>query len=216
MPNKSLVASFALVLLSFALPAVAGPPFICHPFEIGTTTSLPWTAGDWLGLRSDYDINRVVADTEALLTPAMPTLARMETLRRAVLYASRDRAVAKQLLAALIVRARAADHRDGLGALALFDAGYAIEAMSEIEQLGHHMSDLADRGRALAGLTGSLDGRSLLQRSAALRADDATIAFALALISSAPERQPLLVQARAGAKQDRLLASNMAKLQMLP
>jgi len=65
-------------------------------------------------------------------------------------------------------------------------------------------------------LTGSLEGRSLLQRSAALRADDATIAFALALISSAPERQPLLVQARAGAKQDRLLASNMAKLQMLP
>ncbi len=110
MPNKSLVASFALVLLSFALPAVAGPPFICHPFEIGTTTSLPWTAGDWLGLRSDYAINRVVAETEALLTPALPTLARMETLRRAVLYASRDRAVAKRLLAALIVRARAADH----------------------------------------------------------------------------------------------------------
>ena len=55
------------------------------------------------------------------------------------------------------MRARAADHPDGLSALALFDAGYAIEAMSEIEQLGRHMSDLADRGRALAGLTGTLD-----------------------------------------------------------
>ena len=216
MPNKTVVVSCVLALLSFAAPALAGPPFICHPFEIGTTRSLPWTAGDWLGLRSDYAITRVVADTEALLTPAMPTLARMETLRRAVLYASGDRAVAKQLLAALIVRARAAAHPDRLGALALFDAGYAIEAMSEIEQLGHHMSDLADRGRALAGLTGSLDGRSLLQRSAALRADDAAIAFALALISETPDKGPHLAKARAGATQDRLLASNMAKLQMLP
>ena len=166
-------------------------------------------------MRSDYDITRVVADTEALLTPAMPTLARMETLRRAVLYASRNRAVAKRLLGALILRAHAADRAGATSALAVFDAGYAVEAIREIELLGHHMSDLADRGRALAGLTGSLDGRSMLQRSAALRPDDAAIAFALALISETPDRQPHLLKARAGATQDRLLATNMARLNML-
>jgi hypothetical protein len=46
--------------------------------------------GDYLGMRGDYDITRVVADTQALLKADMPTLARMETLRRAVLYASRE------------------------------------------------------------------------------------------------------------------------------
>ncbi len=216
MPNKTLVASLALAALSLAAPALAGPPFICHPFDIGSAASLPWTAGDWLGTRSDYDITRVVEDTEALLTPPMPTLARMETLRRAVLYASRDRALAKRLLATLTLRVHAADRAGRMDALTLFDAGYAIEAMSEIEQMGHHMSDLASRGRALEGLTQPLDGRSLILKSAALRPGDSTIAFALALISKTPEQQPHLVKARAGATQDRLLASNMAKLQMLP
>ena len=214
MQQKTLVASFALVLLSFALPAVAGPPFICHEFQIGDATSLPWTKGDWLGASRDYDITRVVADTERLLTPSTPTLVRMETLRRAVLYASRDRALAEQLLAALTARVHAADQAGRMDGLALFDAGYAIEAMSEVEQMGHHMSDLADRGRALTGLTQPLDGPSLILKSAALRADDATIAFALALISKTQDKQPHLLKARAAARQDRLLAANMARLQM--
>ena len=215
MRNTTLVASLALVLLSLAIPAVAGPPFVCHAFEIGSATSLPWKTGDWLGTRNDYDITRVVADTEALLTPAMPTLVRMETLRRAVLYASRDRALAKQLIVALVARVHAADQAGRMEALALFDAGYAIEAMHEIEEMSRYASDLADRGQMLAGLTQSLDGPSLLMKSAALRTDDASIAFALALISKTEDKQPHLLKARAAAKQDQLLASNMARLQLL-
>ena len=57
------------------------------------------------------------------------------------------------------------------------------------------------------GLTQPLDGRSLLLKSAALRPDDAAIAFALALVSKTPDTQPHLVKARAAAKQDRLLAT---------
>jgi hypothetical protein len=216
MRKKTFVLSCALAVLSLATPALAGPPFICHPFDIGGTASLPWVDGDYLGMRGDYDITRVVADTQALLTPDMPTIARMETLRRAVLYASRDRALAERLVAALTARVDSAD-RDGHSvALALFDAGYALEAMSEIEMLGHHMgSDLADRGRTLAGMTRPDEGPALILKSAALRGDDAGIAFALALISKDADRQPQLAKARAAAKQNRLLATNMARLQML-
>jgi hypothetical protein len=214
MQKKTLLAAFAF-LLSLATPALAGPPFICHEFEIGGVSSLPWIKGDWLGLNKDYDITRVVADTDALLTASMPTLARMETLRRAVLYASRDRGLAEQLLAHFTARVHAADKAGRGDALALFDAGYVLEAMSEIEMLGHHMgSDLAVRGKALEGMTRPDDGRALLLKSAALRGDDAGIAFALALIERSENKQPHLLRARAGAKQDRLLATNMARLQM--
>ena len=216
MPKKTLIASFALALLSLAAPALAGPPFICHPFEIGAATSLPWNGGNnWLGMRADYDVTRVVSDTEALLKTDMPTLARMETLRRAVLYASQNRAVAERLVAALAARVDAADKAGRADASALFDLGYALEAMSEIELIGHHMgSDLALRGRALAGMTRPDDGRAMILKSAALRADDAGIAFALALIERAEGKQPHLVKARAAARHDRLLAANLAKLQM--
>ena len=216
MPKKTLIASCALALLSLATPALAGPPFICHPFEIGGVASLPWTDGDYLGMRGDYDITRVVADTEALLKTDMPTLARMETLRRAVLYASQNRALAERLVATLAARVDAADKAGRTNAIALFDLGYTLEAMSEIEMIGHHMgSDLAVRGRALAGMTRPDDGRALIVKSAALRAHDAGIAFALALIERAEGKQPHLAKARAGAQQDRLLAANMARLQML-
>jgi hypothetical protein len=214
MLKKPLVVCVALGLLSLAAPALAGPPFICHPFDIGSSASLPWKNGDWLGTRSDYDITRVVADTEALLTPDLPTLARMETLRRAVLYASRDRALAERLIATLTARVHTPDRDGRTSPLALFDAGYAIEAMNEIEQMGHHMSDLADRGRTLAGLTRPLDGQALIRKSATLRGDDAGIAFALALIARDSDKQPHLEKARAAAKRDRLLASNLARLHL--
>src|SRR5688572_20275282 len=89
-------------LLSGAQPALAGPPLLCHPFDIGSARSLPWndTAAWWNG-RSDYDVRNLVADTQALLTPATPVIVRMETLRRAAIYASRDARVAAQLLKTL-------------------------------------------------------------------------------------------------------------------
>ena len=216
MLKNTLIASFALALFSLAAPALAGPPFICHPFEIGDARSLPWTGGDYLGMRGDYDITHVVSDTEALLKTDMPTLARMETLRRAVLYASQNRALAERLVSTLAARVDAADKTGRSDAVLLFDLGYTLEAMSEIEMLGHHMgSDLAVRGRALAGMTRPDDGRALILKSAALRPGDAGIAFAMALIERAEAKHPHLLKARAGAKQDRLLAANMARLQML-
>jgi hypothetical protein len=213
MRKKTLIALLALTALAAATPSFAGPPFTCHVFEIGSAKSLPWGGNDnWLGMRDDYDFHHVVADTEALLTPSTPTLVRMETLRRASLYASRDRAVAEQLIAAMMSRVHTADQ---VGQpMALFDAGYVIEALSEIEQFGNHMKQLAGSERVLAGLTHPLEARPLLEKSAALRPGDASIEFALALISRASETEAHLRKARTAAREDSLLASNLAKLQM--
>ena len=35
--------AFALVTLA-AAPAIAGPPLVCHPYDIGNAASLPWDA----------------------------------------------------------------------------------------------------------------------------------------------------------------------------
>jgi len=213
MRKNTLIASMVLSVLALALPALAGPPFTCHVFEIGGAKSLPWGAGNnWLGMRDDYDFHHVVADTEALLTPSTPTLVRMETLRRASLYASRDRAVAEQLIAAMMSRVHTADQ---VGQpIALFDAGYVIEALGEIEQFGNHMKQLAGEERILAGLTHSYEARPLLEKSAALRPGDASIEFALGLISRTSESEAHFRKARAGAVHDALLADNLAKLQL--
>src|SRR5687768_18373698 len=125
MLKSSRAVRFALVaLLGVAAPALAGPPLLCHPFDIGSARSLPWdgTNAWWQG-RSDYNLQNLVADTEAALTPATPVIVRMETLRRAALYASLDDKVATRLLSSLNARAQAAD----ASANTQFDAGYLTE-----------------------------------------------------------------------------------------
>lgn len=214
--SVSTVMMATLLFLALAVPALAGPPFICHPFEIGTAKSLPSDPNSWIAVRADYDIHRVVADTDALLTPSTPTLVRMETLRRAALYASLDRAIAEQLIATMMTRIQEAEQSGQSMAVALFDAGYVVEALSEIEQFGNHMKEFAGREKLLAGLTRPYDGRALIQKSLALRPGDASIEFALTLLLSSKEkdREMHLRNARAGANEDSLLASNLAKLQL--
>jgi hypothetical protein len=113
--------------LLFASSAAAGPPLICHPFEIGAAKSLPWHGSAWTAVDPAYNVKNLVNDTLSLLTPDTPVLVRMETLRRATVYARRDAGLAGQLLASL--RARPAlKASDGRGqALALFDVGYLTE-----------------------------------------------------------------------------------------
>ena len=209
MLKKTLVAS--LVVFALAAPALAGPPFNCHVFDIGSAKSIPWGAtNNWLGMRDDYDVRHVVADTEALLTPSTPILVRMETLRRASLYASRERAVAEQLIAAMMNRVKTADQ--SVQAVALFDAGFVVEAINEVEQASRYEKSLS--GSQVVGLTNPSDGRALIQKSLALRPGDASIEFALGLISRTPESEAHFRNARAGAREDALLANNLARLQL--
>jgi len=202
----------ALCLLGLATPALAGPPFLCHPFEIGAAKSLPFDSQNWLGVRKDYDISHLVADTLEVVTPETPTLVRMETLRRAALYASRDRAVAELLMTTMLTRVKKFDQVGKSNGTELFDAGYVVEALSEIEQFGNHMPEFGDATKRLAGLTGRFDGQAMVQKSLELRPADSSIEFALYLLSRASERDQHLRKARAGAKQDGLLAQNLTKL----
>jgi len=120
----------SLVLL-FASSAAAGPPLICHPFEIGTGKSLPWNGAAWTAIDPKYDVSRLVDDTLSTLTADTPVLARMETLRRATVYARTDGARAAQLLTRLRERLDGKDRGSREYALALFDVGYLTETYKQ-------------------------------------------------------------------------------------
>lgn len=196
-------ASVFAVLLALPYVAVAGPPLICHPFDIGTARSLPIgpSDGGWSAIDPAYDRSRLVADTLVLLTPSTPTLVRMETLRRATMYVADDAAAAGRLLQALRERAsKAPATRDE--AIALFDVGYLVETY---RQLGVHK-------RALAIAAGDLDGYTLVAAAMRVVNDDPALHFAAALMTvdgkHVSAHQAHVQQARA-ASRDALLARNV-------
>jgi hypothetical protein len=196
-----------LALLVAARPAIAGPPFLCHPFDIGSARSLPWDEKNWWSGRLDYDITKLVDETQTLLQPSTPVIVRMETLRRATLYATRDRAVAARLFAKILERTQTAGGHDQPDGLAWFDAAYLAESFRETDELTY-VPQLKSAS-SLARLAGSADPRELLRRSYSLRADAPGIAFALALLTPRPDRQEFARQARTGAIDDPLLSHNI-------
>ena len=122
--------TLAVSLVAFAPAAAqAGSPLLCFPMAIGDGPLAR------LGLRRAAGTRRAPTttargsptDTLALLGPQTPVLVRMETLRRAVIYASGDAAAARNLFDAL--RGRAGRASGGKAEpLAQFDLGYAVEA----------------------------------------------------------------------------------------
>jgi hypothetical protein len=204
-----LTFSFLALSLILAIPAVAGPPLICHSINIGSAQSLPWPSdgGNLVG-RPDYEVSHLASDTLSLLSPHMPVLVRMETLRRATIYAQRDPAVAQQLLLRLHARidANAGD------ALAAFDFGYLVECYKQA-QLAHSQGLGAwgqDHGSNPAA---NVDGYALVKAAIGMRGQDSQMEFAAALIASERSRkdcQEHIDRAVVGTKQDPLLAQNLA------
>jgi hypothetical protein len=192
------------LLLTPLLPldAHAGPPCICWRIEIGEAKSLPWGEGSF-ERSADYDARGLVADTLALLGPGTPVLVRMETLRRAAIYAESDGVLRDRLLLALTLRVADASAREAPGALALFDAGYALTCF---RQLG---------SRRPSDAPGAVDGLAWLRRAGALRPGDPAVHFALALAgvdTGEADLESHVRQAQAGAREDPLLARNLAML----
>ena len=206
-----MLSSIRLALVAIVCTATslhAGTPLICHPYAIGSAQSLPGSTGDWKGVNPNYDRKNLQRDTLALLTPDTPIIVRMETLRRAAIYATagmrgwstqqgfsaEDRANTSGLLEQL--RARTKDAKGTALALALFDVGFFAETLRH------------------AGVDRSIDGYALLVQARELRGPDADFEFALALASSWPNRRAEhsehLARARAGAKTGSLLATNLA------
>jgi hypothetical protein len=196
MRSRSLrFAGSILFVLTLVSPVLAGPPLICHRFEIGAAKSLPWAGTAWdLSGNENYDTRNLVRDTLAILDPKAPVLVRMETLRRATLYARNDPQAAKELLTRL--HARTADKPSD--ALAWFDVGYLAASYSQwLKQ------------NPAAGV----DAYPLVQKAISLRGNDPEMEFAAALITlRGPEKdhQEHAQKAIAGAKADPLLAQNLS------
>ena len=212
----SLRAALLAAALLFSTAALAGPPLLCRPFDTGGATSLPWGKG-WNAPDRSYDTARVQADTLRLLDARAPVIVRMETLRRAAIYASANGASLGALASALDARIAGAKTPQAKS-LALFDAGYFAETLQDIERLqGYDMPGIGKVDLvALRGMLAKGDGSLRIAQAVALRGDDASMRFAAALVSAADERKAdynaHARMARAGAEGDRLLARNIGQV----
>lgn len=203
---RPIPTGLALLALVAAAPLQAGTPLICFPYEIGQAKSLPGDANGPKGVSTAYDRTKLVSETLALLTPEMPVIVRMETIRRAVVYAVKgeffsksypvdDQRLITSLLAGLKDRTLTKDPQ--ARALANFDLGFLSETLRQ------------------AGVDSTLNGYKLLLLARELRGTDAEMEFALALASSWPKNDDFsahVANARAGAAKDKgsLLAPNLA------
>ena len=202
----------AAVLLLLGGPALAGPPLICHAIDIGAAESLPWSSSGWnLTGAESYDTASLVADTLKLLGPNTSVLARMETMRRATLYAQGKKGIGAQLLAKLEWRTK----ENPKDALAAFDYGYLVETYKQANWLAQNTNWLKSspgwRGAEL-GAAEKVDGYAQVERAIALRGGDAEMEFAAALMTKEgadAERAKHVKSAMAGAKTDPLLARNL-------
>jgi hypothetical protein len=168
-------------LLTSARPASAGyVTWLIHPFDIGKAESLPWDAHSSSG-RADYDLARLIPDSDALLTPSTPIVVRLETLRRAVIYASRDRQVAGRLLRRFTARALASEHAASRDGLPFLDAAFVTDALWQVGQ--HSNPPFTELSRQVKGLAGTADGYELVKKGLALRPDDPAYEFGAALIA---------------------------------
>jgi len=194
----SVTISSVAILFGLTASAQAGPPLICHHIEIGQAKTLP--AVDWNRKGSgDYDLKNLTRDTLAILDSGAPVLVRMETLRRATIYARQDPQAAKELLTRLQARAEtAAGHPE---ALAWFDFGYLVATYKQWI------------GKGEPNPATGLDGYDLIKKAISLHGPDPEMEFAAALVTLAgPEsdHQDHARKAMAGAKNDPLLAQNLA------
>jgi hypothetical protein len=200
--------------LCTAIVTHAGPPLICHAIDIGDAKSLPWISHSWnLGGGENYDTKNLVRDTLEILAPDTPVLVRMETLRRATLYARKDPVAAKELLARLHARATSAESSGHPDALAWFDVGYLAETYKQ--WIGQNMPHMTDGMRMDSNPAAGVDGYAMVKKAIALRGkgDDPQMEFAAALITlsgPAEEHRQHAQKAVAGAKTDSLLARNLA------
>lgn len=177
------ISTFAAMLVLGALRhAEAGPPLICHPFPTLDTASLPWKAsGDqWNGADPAYSPRTLSVDTMRLLSPTTPVLARMETMRRASIYAMRNPGVGYDLLVRVIGRALNAVAEGRSDTLAWFDAGYLIESYRQAGILdGWDTRPLKFKGQwTLRETIGELNGYAWVRR--VLGSADATPEMELA------------------------------------
>jgi hypothetical protein len=194
----AVVAASAATILS-ARPAFAGPPLLCFPFNIGQARTLPMGPNGWRSTDPIYDASHLIGDTMALLGADTPIIVRMETLRRATVYAGVNPKTGYALLSALEARAKTATPD---AALSMFDLGYLVETYRQAALMF---------GAGVLPSVDQIDGYGLVQKAMTFR-QDPQIEFAAAVIASSPRRPEYaahLRHAEAASKADALLASNL-------
>jgi hypothetical protein len=192
----------SLFFAFFVASAFAGPPLVCHAFDIGNAKSLPWISHSWnLTGAESYDLKNLPTDTLAILDSGSTVLVHMETLRRAALYGQKDPAALKQLLVRLVARSDSAPAN--VAALASFDLGYFAETLGQAQFLYKSSGNPAQ----------GIDGYALVRKALRLRPGDGQLQFAAALITldgSDPDHEQYVQDAMTGAKSDPLLGRNLS------
>lgn len=169
----ALVAS----MMMLASPAMAGPPLLCFPYEIGAAKSLPW-GSDAFKKSESYDASKVIDDAMALLKVEKSTLVRMETIRRAALYIGKDSGRAHVLVTRLLDVAKEMEAAGTPNAGAWFDCGFAAATLA---QNGCHVKGLptAEKGAV---------GSAQIKKALGMTPNDAAMHFGAALVFMEGER----------------------------
>ncbi len=215
--SRTLTRIFTLgVLMTLPRAVEAGPPLICHPFDAGTASLLPWGNGHgWNTPDHSYDLQRLAGDTMRLLSADAPVLARMENLRRATIYASPDRQAAAELLNAVLGRALSAAVEGGRDPLPWFDAGYLIESYRQKEWadqfLRHESRSSVEGASSLPSGPGGLDGYRLVLKALELAGSSPEMDFAASLMTKGPVSAEHRRRATSGAKAGSPLAKNLSR-----
>ena len=204
-PTRSrLIGSLLVASLANATPVFAGPPLLCFPFETGGAKTLPMTGSNWKDVDPKYDASHLTTDTLALLTPSTPVVARMETIRRATIYAARSPRQASTLLAALQERAAVKTANAGW---AVFDFGYLVETYKQASFMF---------ASPVNGLD-AIDGYQLVLKAAARQSDPA-MEFGAAVIAQGSTNAALRAESRehldralAGARTDAALHASVTQ-----
>ena len=198
--------------LTLSGPAEAGPPLICHPFDAGTASVLPWGSGPgWNTPDPRYDVRRLTADTLRLLEANTPILARMENLRRATIYASRDRRVAAELLAAVLGRALTSEAHGRRDALAWFDAGHLVESYRQASHIYKWDMLSGSDGVEPTRRADAVNGYRFVQKALELTGSSAEMEYAASLMTEGAVSAAHRRRAAAGAAVGSLLARNLGK-----
>jgi hypothetical protein len=203
-------AALLFTLSLFAASAFAGPPLVCHTYDIGNAESLPWIGHNWnLTGNESYDTNNLVSDTLSILDNDPTVLVHMETLRRAALYGQKNPQALKQLLVKMIARTDELTKTATAASLASFDLGYFTATLAQLHWI---YKDFANPAQ-------SLNAKALVDKAIQLRGNDPQMEFAAALITldgPAGEHNAHAQKALLGTKSDTLLARNLSTHFMSP
>lgn len=218
MKNLTSVAPGILVLFALAIilpagSALAGPPLLCHPIDIGESVSLPWGENAWSNDKITLDDAAFLALTLQLLSEDAPVLVRMETIRRATIHAAERPNVAADILAVLRARVDKSEESGEADPLAMFDLGYLEASYTQMNMAtDHNSTGSGGRKRRQLEVTDEPPAYDLVTRASDLAGRPADMEFALALLTlqpAQPAHRQHLQNAVAGAVDQSLLAVNL-------